>query len=273
MTIKEKSPGAEGTARGALGQASILDTPTYTTPDAGRTAPSTGDANYCGTLSDKDAEGTVKAGAQTIGGMLPAFEELFPRLTTGDAATREFLTAEFSGIARQAHALQGMRAFENTKRATAYHEAGHVVVSILSGRTVNRVWIKRVRDGDVKHWTGRTFDGSVNETTSDTPVETDIESARNIIAGWMAEVRFNGRDLRLGSSLDEVVRFKAIVGNIVLKTGAPFESISLEILNEVFVALDRCQVEVEAIAAELMNRGELRWHAIQKLTKKIRRLS
>jgi hypothetical protein len=123
----------------------------------------------------------------------------------------------------------------------------------------------------VKTWIGRTFDGAPNGSGPDTAVETDIVAARNVIAGWVAEVRFDASDLRIGSSLDEVVRFKAVAHNIAVKTGAPFEDVTMGIIEGVFADLDSHSVEVEAIARELMSRGELRWPAIEKLTKKMRR--
>jgi hypothetical protein len=166
-----------------------------------------------------------------------------------------------------------MRAFENTKRATAIHEAGHVVVSILAGRTVSRSWIKRRRVGGVKVWVGRTYDDCLNDTAPDSPVQADVDAARNVVAGWVAELRFDARDFRVGSSLDEIVRFKAIALNISVKTGAPFENVAMSIMETVFADLDSHSAEVEAIAAELMSRGELRWPAIKRLTKKMRRRS
>ena len=96
----------------------------------------------------------------------PTFGDLF-RGRTANAETHAFMLRQFRGIAKAAIAQQGMRAFENTKRATAYHEAGHVVIAILAGRTVSRVWIKRKRVGDAKFWIGRTFDGA---STGPTPV-------------------------------------------------------------------------------------------------------
>jgi hypothetical protein len=204
---------------------------------------------------------------------LAAFKSLFPRLAYSSAEAQQFMSDELRGLAREAYARQGTRAFENTNRATAYHEAGHVIISILSGRTVRRTWIKRKRLGGVKVWIGRTFDGAPNGSAPDSPVEADVVTARNVVAGWVAEIRFDGSDFRIGSSLDEIVRVKAIAHNIAIKTGLPFENVTMGIIEGVFADLDCHSAEVEAIAKELMNCGELRRPSIEKLTKKMRRRS
>jgi hypothetical protein len=199
----------------------------------------------------------------------PTFSDLF-RGRTADAETRAFMLRQFRGMAKIAIAQQGMSAFENTKRATAYHEAGHVVIAILAGQTVSRVWIKRKRDGDAKFWTGRTFDGSCHGTAPDSPVEADVAAARALIAGVLAEWLFDGGDFRLGSSLNEVVAFQAIVANISNKTGAAFEDVAMEIAADVFADLDQRRHEVEAIAAALMARGELKTAALTRVIKRAR---
>ena len=163
-----------------------------------------------------------------------------------------------------------MRAFENTKRATAVHEAGHVVIAILGGRTVSRVWIKRKRDGDAKRWIGRTVDGVHHGTDPDSPVEGDVEIARSLIAGVLAEMIFDARDFRRGSSLNEVVAFKLIIHNISHKTGAEFDDVAMGIIDGVGNALYQHGCVVEAIANELMTRGELKTAALTKVIKRAR---
>jgi hypothetical protein len=200
----------------------------------------------------------------------PDFEELF-KGRTATAEAREFMLGQFHDLAKIAYAKQGMRAFENTKRATAIHEAGHVVIAILAGRTVSRVWIKRKRVGDTKAWIGRTFDGSCHGTAPDSPVEADVAAARALIAGVLAEWLFDGGDFRLGSSLNEVVAFQAIVANISNKTGAAFEDVAMGIAADVFADLDQRRHEVEAIAAALMARGELKNVALSQVIKRARK--
>jgi hypothetical protein len=197
------------------------------------------------------------------------FGDLFPRQTAG-AGTREFMLEEFRDRARAAYAEQGMRAFENTKRATAVHEAGHVVIAIMSGRTVERVWIKRRRVGDAKFWIGRTLDGVSHGTTPDSPVEADVATARSQIAGVLAELMFDRDDFRRGSSLDEMVAFKMIVVNISNKTGAEFEDVAMGIIAGVRADLERHRHEVEAIAAALMARCELKTGALTTVIKRAR---
>jgi hypothetical protein len=155
----------------------------------------------------------------------PTFGDLFPR-RTADAETRAFMLKQFRDLAKAAYAAQGMAAFENTRRATAIHEAGHVVIAIMSGRTVERVWIKRKRVGGGKAWIGRTLDGFSYATEPDSPVEADVAAARGLIAGVLAEWLFDRDDFRRGSSLNEVISFQVIVDSISNKTGEALEIIT-----------------------------------------------
>jgi hypothetical protein len=67
-----------------------------------------------------------------------------------------------------------------------------------------------------------------------------------------------------GSSLDEVVGFKVFVTNISTKTGAPFEDVAKKIIVGVEDDLDQHRPEVEAIAAALMARGELKTNTLTR---------
>jgi hypothetical protein len=86
----------------------------------------------------------------------------------------------------------------------------------------------------------------------------------------LAEAMFDGRDFRHGSSLDEVVGFKVFVTNISAKTGTPFENVALRILAGVVADLGQHRPEVEAIAAALMARGELKTNALNKVISSVR---
>jgi hypothetical protein len=243
-----------------------MSTKDASAPDADRGAAgedslTTGSARYIAPL--RDSRNPLKG---------PDFGDVF-RGRTADAGTRAFMLRQFCDLAKAAFAQQGMRAFENTKRATAIHEAGHVVIAIMSGRTVERVWIKRRRVGDAKFWIGRTLDGFSYGTTPDSPVEADVAAARSLIAGVLAEWLFDRDDFRRGSSLNEVISFQVIVDSISNKTGEAFEIITQEIARSVFADLDRHRHEVEAIAAALMARGELKTASLMQVIKRARTLS
>ena len=91
-----------------------------------------------------------------------------------------------------------------------------------------------------------------------------------MIAGVLAEWLFDRDDFRRGSSLNEVVSFQVIVDSISNKTGEAFEIITQEIARSVFADLDRHRHEVEAIAAALMARGELKTASLMQVIKRAR---
>jgi hypothetical protein len=101
-------------------------------------------------------------------------------------------------------AAHGFAAFENPRRATCMHEAGHAVISTWLGKHVTRVTTGRCVQG----WTGFTHcaDGEwrIHPDDANAP-QTLIAVGRNLYAGIAAEMMFARDDFREGSSLDEVV--------------------------------------------------------------------
>ena len=182
----------------------------------------------------------------------------------------------FEYFALHAFAAQGFDAFVNTKRATAYHEAGHAVVAAAHGFGVVRVWIKEKRFGGTKAWIGRSFpvvDGRkiIMQTTPDSSVADDLDTARNLMAGVVAEMLFDSKDFRQGSSLNEVVFFKACVANIAVKIGASdTQDLSMQLMAQVGEVLKRHADVVEKIANELLQRGTLHGQQLQVLLKTVR---
>ena len=229
MTNKNGNPAAGGTASGAGFVSSANSEPNYSRNSGGRKA-------------------------------VPILPNLH-----GDANTAALVQDELNELARDAFAAQGARAFENTERATAFHEAGHAVVATASGRRVARVRIKRRRVGDLKVWLGHTDDGVFNRTDEATSVDDDCFTAANIIAGWVAEILFDTRDMRAGSSLDEIIIFRGIVANIAFKTGRPHTEIAAEVIHNVGAILKRHRDLVERLAAALMRVGTLRGARLARL--------
>ena len=136
-------------------------------------------------------------------------------------ATAEPVVREaFAKLARQAYALQGLRAFEITERATAVHEAGHAVVATAYGHLVSRVRTQRKRIGEQKIWVGRTYYDVVPRTGPASTVRDDLDAACNLIAGVLAEAMFDHDDFRFGSSINEIVFFQCVVENIAFKNSS-----------------------------------------------------
>jgi hypothetical protein len=195
--------------------------------------------------------------------------DILPNLS-GNAAAEQFARTELRQMMERAYAMQGDRAFEHTQRATAIHEAGHVVVAAASGHTVKQVWIKRKRFADGKAWVGFTTHGEQWCSDPTTPVAHDVDYARNVIAGVVAELLFDGRDFRAGSSMDEIITFRMAVNQIAYKTGASFEHVAVGLMTEVTRLLKAHRPLVERIADQLMRHGTLRSKALSKLLNGIR---
>lgn len=182
-----------------------------------------------------------------------------------EATAEPIVRQAFAKLAQQAYALQGPHAFESTERATAVHKAGHAVVATACGYLVSRVRIQRKRVGDEKTWVGRTYHDVVQYTGPASAVRDDLGSARNLAAGVLAEVMFDGGDFRLGSSLNEIVFFQCVVENIAFKTWSPFEEIALQVVAQVSGILQQHRDVVRPLAAELMRHGTLHGPALWRL--------
>jgi hypothetical protein len=202
----------------------------------------------------------------------PALISVLPGMEC-EAAAEPIVREVFATLARRAYALQGLRAFENTKRATAVHEAGHAVVATACGRFVDRVWIKRERTGEQKTWVGRTYTDAVQYSGPTSAVRDDLAAARNLVAGVLAEVIFDRGDFRLGSSLDEIAFFLCVVRNIAFKTRAPFDEIALQVTTQVCRILHQHRDLVELLAAELTRRKTLRGPALSRLLRRVKPLA
>ena len=190
-----------------------------------------------------------------------------------EAAAEPIVREAFVKLARRAYALQGPRAFENTERATAVHEAGHAVVVTACGGLVHRVRIKRKRVGEQTTWVGRTYHNVVQNTGPASAVRDDLDVARNLVAGFLAEAMFDSGDFRLGSSLNEIVFFQCVVENIAFRTRTPFEEIAPQAIAQVSGILHQHRDLVELLAAELTRRGTLRGPALSQLLRGVKPLA
>jgi hypothetical protein len=200
-----------------------------------------------------------------------AFISVLPGVRCG-AAAEPIVREAFAKLARGAYLLQGLRAFENTKRATAFHEAGRAVVATSFGYFVHCVRIKRKRAGEQKIWVGRTYHDAVQCVGPASTLRDDLAGACNLIAG-VAGAKFFSGDFRIGSSLNEIAFFQYVVENIAFKTRRPYEEILGRVMTQVLWILYQHRDLVELLAAELTRRGTLRGPALSRLLRRVKPLA
>ncbi len=240
-----------------------------------RSSPGAGDAEARKiVLEDNEFNHPTKSpdGSPPESPLEQAFISVLPGVRC-EATAEPVVREAFAKLARQAYALQGLRAFENTERATALHEAGHAVVATAYGHLVSRARIRRKQIGEQKIWVGRTYYDVVPCTGPGSAVRDDLDAACNLIDGVLAEQMFDGDDFRLGSSINEIVFFQCVVENIAFKTRAPFEKIATRVFAVVSGILHQHRDLVELLAVELMRRGTLRGQALSRLLHAVKPLA
>lgn len=158
---------------------------------------------------------------------------------------------------RDAYRKQGERAFENTKKATAYHEAGHAIIHALEGSPLEHVRIARIKSkAAFPGWYGYTRPVSrecIGTSPATSPAQ-DLRHARHLIAGYVAEEVFQADDLRAGSSLDERIAFLAAISNASRKLDLDPNALANEILEDVRSALRSNARAALLLAETLMSR-------------------
>src|SRR5262249_2133114 len=95
---------------------------------------------------------------------------------------------------------EGLEGFHGSKMTAALHEAGHLIVEKLEGRTAE--WVKIWRGQSGVGWAGYTKgDGPLYRIGLDAPPENNLRAARQVMPGYIAERVFNVS--HAGSSIDE----------------------------------------------------------------------
>jgi hypothetical protein len=190
------------------------------------------------------AEAAVTAKERAFLSIAPTFE--------GSEEAMNVLYRRVEEMAHGAFALQGKRAFETTLRAVAVHEAGHAVIHAWQGERVERVKVRRRRGA----WVGVTEQADEGrwESTPTSPAVNDIDRAEVIISGFVTELLFDFKDMRAGSSLNEVAMFSMICANAALKLGAD----EGELKDKVLMLVTRVLLENGRTLQEVARRLEVR---------------
>lgn len=138
-----------------------------------------------------------------------------------DPALRAEFENHVESIYRQAYAEQGRKALEYPRHSTAIHEAGHAIVYAATADMVRwwppyrlRIWREAINGLSV--WLGQT-DVSPKAPplqVAATELEATMIYALRLVAGVTAEMLFDGRDFRQGSSADELVMVGALARNL-----------------------------------------------------------
>jgi hypothetical protein len=187
------------------------------------------------------------------------------KLPDGTIAGNALLNRAFLDMAAMAAEFQGERAFDNPKSSAAWHEAGHAVIAATQGICPAEVRIWPVNESGRTHWEGWIEVMRLLHVDPSTNVEDDRAQALFQIAGWVAEIVFDGANFRAGSSLDEVINAGRIARMIAVKTKREPVQVWTEILVGTAESLRAYKTVVSAIADELrrkrrINRRRLRAH-------------
>jgi hypothetical protein len=132
---------------------------------------------------------------------------------------REPVKQQWQELTRRACLIQGDRAFDDPKSSAVVHEAGHAVLYAHHGVVVRYLKIWEGKKGMRGHWVGRAkTDKYPWSVGPDASPEVNFKHACIQIAGRVAEELFDTENLRLGSSLDEIIQAQIIAGSIAQKT-------------------------------------------------------
>jgi hypothetical protein len=185
----------------------------------------------------------------------------------------EWAKQQFTELHHAAYQAQGPRAFDDPKSSAVVHEAGHAVLYAHHRIELSSVRVSQFKEGIERgHWTGKvkTVD-YLWHTGLDTPPQDDFKNACIQLAGWAAEALFDNNNMRLGSSLDEVIHARLLAVNIAQKTGHDPHQVLIEIFEKTFSILKKNETIVREIAALLDRDGIVRRKALGPILAKVGR--
>lgn len=158
--------------------------------------------------------------------------------TIHDPAARALLGNHALDLYERAYAMQGEASLESTRRQAALHEAGHALLYCL---TANGQWPPpykvRIWRDKPRVWLGRTH--ASRNATPDPADRLNNEAiyAVRTVAGLMSEWTFDANDIRLGSSIDELVVFQQCAQYIAELAGLAAEEVIVRLMGSVRAAL------------------------------------
>jgi hypothetical protein len=190
----------------------------------------------------------------------------------GDPHALDFIEDRVDELARFVLAAQGPAAFECSKRSAAVHEAGHCIITKALGQPVTRTKIERRNVGERVVWLGETLGPPAWECTPETDPRDDFREGISLIAGFIAEVVFDGDNLRFGSSLNEIAVTNAIAHNIAVKLKADPSDVMRQIMAAAGDTLLRNADAVRAIAERLERKRTIDGPRLAKMLAGVERL-
>lgn len=192
-----------------------------------------------------------------------------------DPELRRYYAEQVTAIFRDAYRVQGLKAFESSRRAAALHEAGHCVAFALTADYVRwwpaskvRIWRNPMPESlnGLTVWLGKTDVSPKAPPVHVHPGDghgTAIYATR-ALAGVVSELLFDGLDYRLGSSADELLVAGGCARNLATLHwgGEPEQAFSM-LLGGTMAMLQANAAVVKNLAGLLERRRKLQGRELE----------
>lgn len=195
-------------------------------------------------------------------------------MTIGAEAV-ELVKQQWEELARTAFQIQGVRTFDEPKSSAVVHEAGHAVLFASYGVPMRSVRVWPHKKGITRgHWVGRAQPTEFKwRVGPDASPEVNFKHACIQIAGRIAEELFDTENLRLGSSLEEIIQVRIIAGSIAQKTQENPNRVLQAIVTETRSILKSNESVVREIASRLDRDQVVRRDALGAMLARVQRPS
>jgi len=198
-----------------------------------------------------------------------------------DPELRRYYAEQVTAIYRDAYRVQGLKAFESSRRAAALHEAGHCVAFALTADYVRwwpaskvRIWREPLPESlhGLTVWLGKTDVSPKAPPIHVHPSDghgTAIYATR-AVSGVASELLFDGVDFRLGSSADELLIAGGCARNLAtLHWGCEPEQAFSMLLGGTAALLKTNSAIVQNLACSLERRRKLQGRELEALLRKV----